>query len=357
MLCFVFAALIVALDQFFKHWVMRTLDIGQTGQVLIPGVLGLTRWENDGAMLNILSGQQWLLAGIAFLAAIVLVMILLRYNEGFWGTLGLAAVLGGTVGNLTDRIFNDGKVVDMFMTLFIKFPIFNIADIFITLGFLTFLIHFISISFKAEGREKAVHEEADSEYYDEYNEQEHNEFSENEHEFDEFDEISSVVEAQANRDVYHDDQYSTLPRFGNLPQFKEQDQLSEQPQNTEQAPNTEQSQYSEQTNYTEPLQYSEQPRYAEQPLYTDQHQYIDQPQYTDQHQYTEQAPYDDSTLYDVDDQNYLDSDIEDSYEQIDDTEYNASFSLDALELELGSLDDYDVDALLREYGYDDDSQL
>ena len=149
MLCFIFAALIVALDQFFKHWIMRTLVLREVGPTLIPGVLGLTRWENNGAMLNILAGQQWLLAGIAFGAAIVLIMILLRYNEGFWGTLGLAAVLGGTVGNLVDRIFNNGYVIDMFRTLFINFPIFNIADIFITLGFTTFCIHFIALSVKS----------------------------------------------------------------------------------------------------------------------------------------------------------------------------------------------------------------
>ncbi|MCL2628463.1 MAG: signal peptidase II [Oscillospiraceae bacterium] len=153
MLCFLFAALIVALDQFFKHWVLRTLEIGETGPELIPGILGLTRWENDGAMLNILSGQQWLLAGIAFVAAIALIMILLRYNEGFWGTLGLSAVLGGTVGNLIDRIVNEGRVVDMFRTLEFRFPIFNIADIFITLGFLTFLVHFIILTVKTGKQE------------------------------------------------------------------------------------------------------------------------------------------------------------------------------------------------------------
>ena len=145
-LCFLFSALIVALDQFFKQWIVRTIDIGAIGPEIIPGVLGLTHWENDGAMLNILSGQQWLLAAIAFTASLALVFILLRYNEGFWGTLSLAAVLGGTVGNLLDRIFNHGKVVDMFRTLFINFPIFNIADIFITLGFITFLIHFITLT-------------------------------------------------------------------------------------------------------------------------------------------------------------------------------------------------------------------
>jgi len=284
MLCFVFAALIVALDQFFKHWVTRTLGIGETGQVLIPGVLGLTRWENDGAMLNILSGQQWLLAGIAFCAAVVLVMILLRYNEGFWGTIGLAAVLGGTVGNLVDRIFNDGKVVDMFRTLFVNFPIFNIADMFITLGFITFLIHFIMLTVKEESGEKAAEEYADDEYYDEYDEQEYDE-----QEYDEFDEIDSAVAAQTEQELYPDTHYPP------------------------------QSHYQEPPQYEEPAQYSE------------------------------------SNSYDQETQNHYDTELTENYDDlIDNTTLDTSYSLDALDMEFGSLDDYNVDDLLREYGFEND---
>ena len=279
MLCFLFSALIVALDQFFKQWVKRTLEIGEAGQELIPGVLGLTRWENDGAMLNILSGQQWLLAGIAFAASIVLIMILLRYNEGFWGTLGLAAVLGGAVGNLVDRVFNEGKVIDMFNTLFVDFPIFNIADVFITLGVITFLIHFIVISFSSEKHESAAHEHSDEEYDEEYDE-EHEE-----QEYDEFPEIDSAVAAQSEQEVYPDPQYSPDMQY------------------------SPESQYDEQASYVQDTQYSPDPV------------------------------------------------VPDDYESITDTTPDSSFSLDALEMELGSLDDYDVDDLLREYGIDDDDSL
>jgi len=279
MLCFVFAALIVALDQFFKQWVKRTLEIGEAGQELIPGLLGLTRWENDGAMLNILSGQQWLLAGIAFAAAIVLIMILLRYNEGFWGTIGLAAVLGGAVGNLVDRVFNDGKVIDMFRTLFVEFPIFNIADVFITLGVFTFLIHFIAISLRSDKHEKNVHEHADGDDYDEeYDEQG----------YEEFPEIDSAVAAQAGQEAYPDAQYAS------------------------------------------------------------------QANSSTQQQYAEQTPYSEQASYDQDTQYYPEPVTSDDYDSITDTTIDSSFSLDALEMELGSLDDYDVDDLLREYGLDDD---
>ena len=152
MLCFIFAALVVLLDQFFKRWIVLTLYSGGE-TIVIPGILSLIYVENTGAAFSILADQRWLLAGIALVAAVILVFILLRYTEGFWGTLGLAAVLGGTVGNLTDRVIF-GYVVDMFRTLFVNFAIFNIADIFITLGFITFSIHFISASIKASRNEK-----------------------------------------------------------------------------------------------------------------------------------------------------------------------------------------------------------
>ncbi|MCL2153569.1 MAG: signal peptidase II [Oscillospiraceae bacterium] len=147
MLCFVFAALVVALDQFFKHWVIRALELH--GQMdFIPGIIELTHVQNDGAAFSILSNQRWLLAGISFFAAAVLIFVLFRYTEGFLGTLGLSAVLGGTVGNLIDRVFQ-GYVVDMFNPLFIDFAVFNIADIFLTLGFITFCVNFIISSAKS----------------------------------------------------------------------------------------------------------------------------------------------------------------------------------------------------------------
>jgi len=152
MLCFIFAVLVVLLDQFFKRWIVITLASGGE-TVLIKGIISLIYVENTGASFSILANQRWLLAAIALVAAIIISFILLRYTEGFWGTLGLAAVLGGTVGNLIDRVFH-GYVIDMFRTLFMNFAIFNIADIFITLGFITFCIHFISSSFKSTNREE-----------------------------------------------------------------------------------------------------------------------------------------------------------------------------------------------------------
>jgi len=283
MLCFLFAALIVALDQFFKQWILRTLDVGDAGPVVIPGILRLTRWENDGAMLNILSGQQWLLAAIAFAAAVVLIMILLRYNEGFWGTIGLAAVLGGTVGNLADRIFNDGKVVDMFQTIPVRFPIFNIADIFITLGFLTFLIHFIFITLKSEKADKADKAEryAEGGDYDENGEQDYDDRSSGE-----FADIDAAVATQAEQELA----------------FAERTSSAQEPEAAAQA-------------------------------ISEAH--MDLPQ-----------EYDTYPQSDTQEVNY--------HEPITDTTQDSYSSLDEIDMELGTLSDYNVDDILREYGFEDE---
>jgi len=153
MLCFVFAALVVLLDQFIKQWVVRMLA-EKEAMDLIPGLIGLIHIHNPGAAFNLFEGQRWILAGISLIASIVLVFVLLRYTEGFWGTLGLSAVLGGAVGNLVDRVFH-GYVIDMFRFEFIMdFAIFNVADVFITMGFATFCIHFIVSSVKAAKKDK-----------------------------------------------------------------------------------------------------------------------------------------------------------------------------------------------------------
>ena len=171
MLCFVFAVLVILLDQFIKRWVLLTLALHESAN-LIPGVIGLTHVQNTGAAFSILADQRWLLIGIACIASLLLIAILLRYDDGFWGTLGLASVLGGTIGNLIDRI-SYGYVIDIFEFKFMNFAIFNIADLFITLGGITFLIYFIVSSLKPDNIEESVFEDVSEEQItDEYSDSE-----------------------------------------------------------------------------------------------------------------------------------------------------------------------------------------
>jgi len=146
MLIFLFAALVVVVDQLFKRWIVLTVRIDGPME-LIPSVIGLRYAENTGAAFGIFSNMRWPLVGVTLALIVVLIIIIRRYNGGFWGSLSLAAILGGGVGNLIDRVFQ-GYVVDMFELYFINFPIFNVADIFITLGAIVFIVHFITTSVK-----------------------------------------------------------------------------------------------------------------------------------------------------------------------------------------------------------------
>ena len=107
--------------------------IPETGQVLIPGVIGLRYAENKGIAFSLLSGAPWVL-GIVSLVIIAAVFLFLRGKKLRTVTLaGLMMMLGGAAGNMTDR-FIHGYVPDMIELLFVKFAVFNVADTFLCIG-------------------------------------------------------------------------------------------------------------------------------------------------------------------------------------------------------------------------------
>lgn len=118
---------IVALDRLTK-WAFQDANLD-----VIPGVLCLRGIRNTGAAFGLLAGSPWLLAAVGI--AVVLVLMVYLYKErpgGFYG-LGLALVAAGALGNLLDRVFL-GHVVDFIQLTFLTFPVFNVADISVTLG-------------------------------------------------------------------------------------------------------------------------------------------------------------------------------------------------------------------------------
>ncbi|MDR2421121.1 MAG: signal peptidase II [Oscillospiraceae bacterium] len=149
MLYFVFAGLITALDRLVKLWTERTLGEGQVIE-LLPGVLRLTYAENTGAAFGALAGMRWLLIAVSAAAAAALVFIILTNKSG-GSRLFAASVLGGTVGNLIDRIAT-GRVIDTFEPEFVNFAIFNVADIFITLGGIAFVLCALRSALPSGGR-------------------------------------------------------------------------------------------------------------------------------------------------------------------------------------------------------------
>lgn len=126
---------IVVLDQLVKHWITRVLVTPGGGRLpLLPKVLGLTLVHNPGASWGILAGKTDLLLLITGVVCLgLMALLLLERPADRLQRLSLCCILGGAVGNALDRLLL-GYVVDMFETLFVEFPIFNVADCFITVG-------------------------------------------------------------------------------------------------------------------------------------------------------------------------------------------------------------------------------
>ena len=136
-----FAAGIVAADQWTKYLTVANIALYQDVE-FIPGFLGFTYVQNTGAAFSAFEGQQWL---FAIIFAVFTVAILWEYFKSPMGFSKfdrwcIAAVYGGGLGNMIDRV-RFGYVVDMIQTEFITFPVFNVADCFITCGCLLLNAH------------------------------------------------------------------------------------------------------------------------------------------------------------------------------------------------------------------------
>ena len=141
-----FAAGIVAADQFTKFLTVANIPLYQDVE-FIPGLLGFTYVQNTGAAFSSFEGQQWLFA------VIFLVLTALIFWEYFKKPMPfskfdrwcIAAIYGGGLGNMIDRV-RLGYVVDMLETKFMVFPVFNVADCFITCGCIALMISLIFVN-------------------------------------------------------------------------------------------------------------------------------------------------------------------------------------------------------------------
>ena len=132
----VLAALAVALDQISKALAVVYLKPIAT-LPLWKDVFHLTYRINYGAAWSLFEDQRWVFMTVSSLA-IVGILIYYFYDKKLTPAIRypLAMIVGGGIGNMIDRIFV-GYVVDFFDARFINFPVFNVADCFITVGAFT----------------------------------------------------------------------------------------------------------------------------------------------------------------------------------------------------------------------------
>ena len=124
------AILVVAADRAAK---ILSFSLPEGGTVWIPGLVGGRFTRNEGIAFSLFGGRPWLLGALS-LAVILAAWAGLRGKvSGALPRTGLMLMLGGALGNMTDRFFL-GYVPDMIELLFVRFAVFNVADMALTVG-------------------------------------------------------------------------------------------------------------------------------------------------------------------------------------------------------------------------------
>lgn len=136
----IFAVFIVILDQFTKYLTVCHLAPGHTAPFW-DGVFHFTYVQNTGMAFSLLEGGRWFFLVMTLVIFVLFAVALKRewitHPTGLWA---LAAIVGGAVGNLIDRI-RLGYVVDMIEVEFLSFPVFNVADCFVVCGAILLVIY------------------------------------------------------------------------------------------------------------------------------------------------------------------------------------------------------------------------
>ena len=128
------AVVVVALDQLTKHWALNALD---DGPIDLVGSLRLKLTFNDGAAFSLGSGRTVWITVVALAVVAVILRLGLTADRLLWAV-GLGTILGGALGNLTDRLLRagdgvlGGHVVDFIDLQW--WPVFNVADIALWVG-------------------------------------------------------------------------------------------------------------------------------------------------------------------------------------------------------------------------------
>ncbi len=153
---FLAVVFIVLLDQLTKYWAVSSL-FGLGEIEIIPDVFYLTFATNNGAAWSLFAGRRVILLLVTVAALALICFVLWRgWVNTKIGRWGVFFVLGGAIGNFLDRAFRPGGlVVDLFDFRLINFPIFNVADVFITIGGVMFGIFVLQTAIQDHRQNKS----------------------------------------------------------------------------------------------------------------------------------------------------------------------------------------------------------
>lgn len=155
---------ILIVDQVTKTIVIATMYEGQR-IVVIPNVLQLIFVRNPGAAFSMASGQTWIFSILAVVVTAVIITVARKIKSRAWAVV-FGLILGGTLGNLADRLFREpgfgvGHVIDFINMPWLMPAIFNVADIAISAAAVMFIL-LIVLGVGLDGKRQARTKNADA---------------------------------------------------------------------------------------------------------------------------------------------------------------------------------------------------
>lgn len=136
--------LVLIADQLTKYYIMSNFYLGQS-EGFINGLIDIVYIHNEGAAWGMLSGKTWVLIVFTMIAMSFCGYCFWKYGRKnklmLWG---LSLVISGGIGNLIDRVFRNGKVIDfLHFEFWPDFPVFNVADCAIVIGVGFLILYFV----------------------------------------------------------------------------------------------------------------------------------------------------------------------------------------------------------------------
>lgn len=150
---------LVAADQVVKLWVRSAMALGEA-RPFIPHFIELYHLQNTGGAFSLLAGQTWMLTALSAVATVALAVCIWGdyVTTNTFSRLCLTCVLAGAAGNLIDRAAF-GAVTDMFNFTFIRFGVFNVADMWVVGGVIGYCGYLIYLQVKESKAKKPAQEE------------------------------------------------------------------------------------------------------------------------------------------------------------------------------------------------------
>ena len=149
--------LLILADQLTKYYISANFLLGESRE-FINGFINLTYIHNRGGAWGLLYGHTYILVPITLVIMVLCVVLYVKYGKKsrllLWA---ISLVLSGGIGNMIDRVFRGGNVVDfLHFEFFPSFPVFNVADCAVVVGAGLLILYFILDTIKEEKQKKSL---------------------------------------------------------------------------------------------------------------------------------------------------------------------------------------------------------